>query len=423
MCRAKVLIWFVLSIAATSYSSASDRWPQWRGEQFNGVSEETNLPTEWSQTENVLWRFPLPGASGATPAIWKDHIFVSTADGDDLYLICVDTQGNELWRKLVAGGSNQKVRGDEGNYASPSPSTNGERVFIMMGTGDLACFNFAGDELWHFNLQDKYGKFDIQFGMTSTPVLDKDRLYLQLLFTGGKHVIALDLDGKEVWHHNRESDARNEGEHSYASPTIYRDSEREFLLTHGGDCIVAHSLKDGSEIFRSYGMNPKENYNRTFRLISSPATAPGIIVAPTAKNGPVLAIDPAAKGDITSDSQMRLWTLPKRTPDVPSPLIYDGLVYLCRAENGIVECLDAKSGERVYEQSTHRDRHRASPVYADGKIYLAARDGVMTVLKAGREPEILATNKMEEAISSSPAIAAGRIYVRTFNALYAIGKE
>jgi outer membrane protein assembly factor BamB len=301
--------------------------------------------------------------------------------------------------------------------------TDGKHVWAIMGTGDIGCYTLDGKEVWKFNLQDRVGKFNIAFGMTSTPVLDGDRIYLQLLFTGGRHVLALDKNtGKTLWQVERNSDARDECEHSYASPTLYRDGNLEYLLTHGGDYVVAHRLTDGCEIWRCGGLNPPGNYNPTLRFVASPLAVPGLIVVPSAKNGPVLGIDPAVKGNITESEDGHKWRRGENTPDVPSPLVHDGLVYLCR-ENGTLLVLDAKTGEQVYQERAYSDRYRASPVYADGKIYLTSRDGTVTVVKAGRKFEVLAENKMGESISSSPIISGGRIYLRSFDALYAIGEK
>jgi outer membrane protein assembly factor BamB len=147
---------------------------------------------------------------------------------------------------------------------------------------------------------------------------------------------------------------------------------------------------------------------------------PGLIVVPSAKNGPVLALKPTGKGDITGQTDHYHWVRPANTPDVPSPLVVDGIVYLCR-ENGNLFAVDAKTGEEYYpEQRTHGHRHRASPLYADGKIFITARDGTITVVKAGKEFEKLATNTMGEEIAASPIVSNGTLYVRSFNALYAI---
>lgn len=400
----------------------AQNWSQWRGDRLDGVSSELFLPTEWSPTKNVAWKLPMPGPAGSTPVIWGDHIFLTSVADDKLLLMCISDKGKELWQREIGAG-NKDVRGDEGNSASPSPCTDGKYVWAFMGTGDLACYDFAGNEIYKFNLQDRYGKFDIQFGMTSTPVLDGNRLYFQLIHTGGAQVICLDkATGKEIWKRSRASDAHDECLHSYASPTLYRDDKQSFLITHGADYVVAHRLEDGQELWRCGGLNPPGTYNNTLRFVASPVAVPGLIVVPSAKNGPVLGILPTARGDITTSNVGKAWTMKKNTPDVPSPLVYDGLVYLCR-ENGNLICLEAKTGKQLYEKRTHADRHRASPVYADGKIFLTARDGTISVVKPGPEFELLASNSMNENMSSSPAIAERTIYLRTFDNLYAIRRK
>ena len=398
----------------------ADNWPQWRGAKLDGISAETGIPTTWSATENVIWRLPLPGPAGATPVVWGERVFLTSANGDQLVLLCVNTDGKLLWSQVVAG-NNQTVRGDEGNYASPSPITDGEHVWSLMGTGDLACFTVDGKAVWHVSLQERYGAFNIQFGMASTPVLDGDRIYLQLLHTAGQWVVALDkASGREIWKQRRASDARDECEHSYASPVLYRDSKTALLLTHGADYIVAHRLSDGGEVWRCGGLNPKGAYNNTLRFVASPLAAPGLVIVPSAKNGPVFALDPHSQGDITDSATAHRWTRAKNTPDVPSPLVHDGLCYLCR-EDGTLLCLEAATGIEVYQKRGHSDRHRASPVLVDGKLLLTARDGTVTVVQPGREFKILAQNTLGEPISSSPSPAGGRLYLRTFQALYAVG--
>ncbi len=419
-----VIAVFLFTLAPEAFG---ENWPQWRGPRLNGISAETSVPTHWSNTENVAWRFPLPGPGGATPIIWEDRIFVTSVADNDLVLICVGTNGKEQWRQTVCSG-NKDVRGDEGNSASPSPCTDGQHVWTFMANGWLACYTVDGTEVWKLDLQTRYGKLKIAFGMTSTPVLDGDRLYLQLIHGEGNPstreaiVVALDkATGNEIWKQERPSDARNECEHSYASPTLYRDDQREFLLSHGADYVVAHDLKDGHELWRCGGLNPLGDYNPTLRFVSSPVVSPGLIVVPSAKNGPVFGIKPAVDGDITAREDAFWWRRPQNTPDVPSPLVHDGLVYLCR-ENGNLIVMDAGTGEQLYEERTTRERHRASPVYAAGHVYLTARNGIVTVVKAGREFSIVAENNMQEEISASPAISNGRLYLRTFAALYAIEK-
>ena len=418
------MVIFLVILLTVVRTTVAENWPHWRGPNHNGISFETGLPVKWSKTENVLWRLPLPGPAGATPVVWEDRIFLTAAEGDDLVLLCVSTDGDILWKRIVGSG-NKVVRGDEGNSASPSPSTDGKHVWVFMSNGDLACYDFEGNEIWKSNLQKRYGEFNMFFVMASTPLLDGDRLYLQLIHSNVWLVLALDkTTGSEIWKHERKSDAVGESEQSYASPFIYRDDQHKFLLVHGADYITAHNLDDGSEIWYCNGLNPKDNYNRTLRFVASPVAAPGLIVVPSAKNGPVLGLKPGGKGNITKQKELYLWKRENNTPDVPSPLIHDGLVYLCR-ENGMLICMDAKTGEEVYQEPVYHEqkrdrRYRASPVYADGKIYLTARCGVVTVVKAGREFELLSLNDLEETISASPVISNGKLYLRSFDALYAI---
>jgi outer membrane protein assembly factor BamB len=405
---------------------SAGNWPQWRGPKNDGVSTETGLPAEWSETKNVLWKLPMPGMGGATPCVWGDKIFLTSGDEtDQLLALCVGTDGKEVWRKVLGKGGG-KARGDEGNGASASPSTDGKHVWFFAGSGDLACFDFAGNEVWKANLQERYGRFRIQFGMHSTPVLYEGRLYLQILHDGGQNVICLDaVNGKEVWKVNRSSDGRAECLHSYASPFIWTNGKDAYLVTHGNDYTVAHELADGEEIWRVGELNPKTKYNPTLRFVASPLCTPDLIVVPTAKNGPVVAVKPTAKGTVKAGSEFEVWRRPNGTPDVPSPLVRDGVVYLAR-ENGFLECMDAETGKDLYApQRLHNSRYRASPVYADGKIYIAARDGVVTVVKAGRTFNLLAENRFGagEEITASPVTADGRLYIRGFKNLYALGTK
>jgi outer membrane protein assembly factor BamB len=399
----------------------AENWPQWRGPNNDGISGETNLPAEWNATQNIVWNLPLPGMSGATPAIWGDRIFLTSEDGDDIVLLCVSTQGKKVWKRKLATGK-ARFRRDEANQASPSPCTDGKHVFSFTGTGDFACFDIDGKEIWKFNAQERYGKFQIQHGMHVTPLLYGDRLYHSLLHSGGWWVIAIDkATGKDVWKIKRESDARAECEHSYASPCLWHNDKDAYLIVHGCDYTTAHSLGDGSEIWRLGDLNPKDAYNFTLRFVTTPVAVADLIVVPTAKNGPVIGVKPQAKGMITAGSSFEQWRKPLITPDVPSPLVHDGLVYLCR-EMGILICMDAKTGKELYQERLHPARYRASPVYADGKIYCTSRDGWFSVVKAGPKYELLAVNRLPDQFAASPAISGGRIYLRGFEGLYAIGQ-
>ncbi len=434
----QILCWalfvFSLNLCALNTATRADNWPQWRGPQGGGLSTEKGIPVKWSTTEHVAWRAPMPGQGGATPAVWGDRMFITSADGDDLVLICLNVQnGEQLWRKVVASG-NKDARAGEGNSASPSPSTDGQHVWVFFSTGILACYDFDGHEIWNFDVGQRFGTIDIQFGMASTPVLHGEHLYLQLIHGAMKkdsdartgQVIKLDkLTGETLWVHKRVTDAFFECKHSYASPFLYDDGRQQFLVVHGADCTTGHALDSGRELWRFAGLNGPSDINskndETFRFVASPAVIPGTIVIPTAKSGPTVAlrVDEHLRGNVSDNQQVRRWHL-SETPDVSIPLVVDDLVYLLH-KDGKLQCVELETGKQVYFERTHTVQHRVSPLYADGHIYFCGKDGVCTVVKAGREFEIVATNDMAgEPITASPIVANGTLYIRTYAAVYAI---
>ncbi len=335
-------------------------------------------------------------------------------------LLCVSTAGENLWIAKVADsrakGTNEKT------LASPSPSTDGKRVYTMTGDGEVVAFDFAGKEVWRFNAQERYGRFRLGFGYHTTPVLHDRRLYLQLIHSGGAWVVAIDAaSGRELWKVERPSDGTNECEHAYTSPSIWSKASDAQLITHGNDYAIGHRLIDGKELWRVAELNPKERYSRTLRFVASPVVSEGLIVIPSAKGRGVVGLKPGASGIILPGNKSEQWRLTRGTPDVVSPLIYGREVYLNR-ENGSIACLDAATGKQQYEERAHAQTYRASPVAADGKIYVTARDGTVSVLKAGPKFEVLSKNKIADSLTASPALANGHIYLRGIKALYSIGK-
>jgi outer membrane protein assembly factor BamB len=416
-CRMLVASCLLMALAP---AARAENWPNWRGPDRDGISHETRLPVVWSETKNIAWKLPLPGKGGATPVIWGDRLFLTAGVNSDLVLLCISTDGKVLWQRKLGTAGRLAIRRDEANEASASPSTDGKHVYTFVGSGDVACFDFAGTEVWKFNLQERYGKFQIQHGMHSTPLLYGDRLYLSLLHSGGHWLVAVDkATGKEVWKVARPTDARSESKEAYTSPCFWQNGTEPCVVVVGCDYATAHRLSDGAEVWRLGDLNPKNRYSDMLRIISSPVAVPDLLVVPTARGGLVVGVKPGASGRIGAGSAFEQWRKAKGAPDVPSPLIQGGQVYLCR-ENGVLLCLDAKTGALRYEQSIHRSRYRASPVYADGKVYLTARDGTFHVVKAGPKYELLATNVLSDEFTASPAIANGRLYLRGFGSLYAI---
>jgi outer membrane protein assembly factor BamB len=424
------------AVAAWSFAAArAEHWPQWRGPRHDGVAAVRGLPAGWSKTKHVAWRTPLPGRAGATPCVWGDRVFLTSNEGDDLVLLGVNARdGAILWKRRVCGG-NADARAGEGNSASPSPCTDGEHVWVFFGTGILACYTVDGREVWKLDANERFGKIDIQFGMTSTPVLDGDALYLQLIHgpmklgddTRTGKVIRLDKrTGATVWAVDRVTNAQFECKHSYASPFLYRHEGREFLVAHGADCVTGHALADGRELWRFGGLNgpsatnPKP-HDQTFRLVASPCVAPGTIIVPTCKGGPTVALrvgDDLA-GDCTGKPSVVKWVNPI-TPDVSIPLVADGLVYMLH-KDGKLQCVDLETGKDVYLERTHTGQHRSSPLLADGRIYYGSNDGWVTIVRPGRSFEQLDTVDFGgEAITASLVAVGDTLYVRSYDALYAI---
>jgi len=412
----------------------AENWPQWRGARADGVSVEKDIAIRWDTQRSIRWRAELPGQSGATPVVWNQRIFLTSAEGDDLVVMCLATDtGKTIWKKRVAGG-NQNARAGEGNSASPSPVTDGTNLWVFFSTGVLACLDFDGSEVWKFDVGERFGKLDIQFGLTSTPVLDGDHLYLQLIHGAMKRddssrtgkVIQLDKKtGETRWEMERLTSAEFECKHSYASPFLYDDGKQRFLVAHGADCTTGHSLTNGEEIWRLSNLNGptalnKQKNDATFRFVASPLVIPGSIIVPTAKAGPTVAlkINSILKGTIAQDASVIAWVLPN-TPDVSIPLIVDGLVYFLH-KNGKLQCVELASGHEHYNERLHTSEYRASPIYADGHLYISAKDGVTSVVKAGPRYELVAENDLGEPITASPVIANEALYLRTYNALYSI---
>ena len=219
-------------------------------------------------------------------------------------------------------------------------------MWALMTNGILHCFEMDGTLAWKKDLQQEYGEFQIQFGMASTPILDGNRIYLQLIDGGyadrseTSHgwVVALDAQsGDELWKYERVTDGYAENKHAYTSPVLYRDSEREFLITHGGDYAMGHSLQDGSELWRCGGINPLGNdYNPFLRFVASPTCVEGLIALPSAKQGPVFGLNPTQlSGDITDKASAFVWRRDRGTPDVASPRIYQGRVYLAGGKRDV----------------------------------------------------------------------------------------
>lgn len=417
--RKRFLGIMVVSVLSLSVVRAGD-WPQWRGPNLNGISNEKNLPVKWTAEENVAWKIPMPGLSGSTPIIWRDRIFLSVAEGDNLALWAVDkNKGAVLWKQPLGAG-NVKMR--KHNMSSPSPVTDGRAVYVMTGTGILAAFDFGGKALWTRDIQKEYGTFGLNWGYSSSPLLFEDSLYIQVLH-GMKtdepsYVMRIDKkNGKTLWKVDRPTNAIRESPDSYTTPGLLRYGKTTEIVITGGDCVTGHDPATGKELWRANGLNPDNN--PFYRIVASPIIFNDIIYAPT-RVKPLLALRSGGRGDITSSHV--IWST-VNGPDVPTP-VTDGKYFYIITDKGIVYCLDAKTGAEVYgQQRLKPGTYSGSPVLADGKIYITDEDGLTTVIAAGPKFEVLAENPLGEYTLSSPAISEGKIYIKTSGHLYAIGKK
>jgi outer membrane protein assembly factor BamB len=407
---------FVAALAAPAFA---DNWPQWRGPKFDNHSAEKGLPTEWSADKNVVWKLKLPGRGASTPSVWGKQLFITCADGDDIVLMCVGTDGKEQWKRPISNTGKKLYRGEEGNDASASCITDGKHVWAFSGGGQLVCFTVDGKPVWSVDLQ-KYGKFDIQFGCHWTPVLYKGTLYLQVMHRKAQLVAALNAaTGAELWKKDRPGYGKGESPDTYASAIIWEGEGGPLLVAHGNDYCTGHRLTDGEEVWRVQGLNPTTN--GAWRFVSCPLVTPDLIVVPSCKNGPTVAFNPVgAKGDITPENKAEFWRF-KATPDVVAPIRVGDIVYL--ASDGPFTAVDAKTGEQIYRQNVSPGKHRANMIAADGKIYVTSTTGAIDVVQAGREFKKLATNTLPDTLYATPAPADGRLYIRGWTHLWAIGTK
>jgi outer membrane protein assembly factor BamB len=407
----------VMMVVATL---SADNWPQWRGPQLNGVSAEKGLPLNWTDQTNVAWKLPLPEWSGATPIVWGDAIFLNVAQGSSLSLWCVDRKGPTVMWKAPLGGGNHQER--KQNMSSPSPVTDGTRVFAMTGTGVLKGFDFKGNTLWSRDIQAEYGRFGLQWGYASSPLLHEDALFVQVLhgMTTDDPSYLLRIDkatGKTVWRVERPTTAVSESPDAYTTPALVQLGSAAEIVVSGGDVVTGHDPATGKELWRLTGLNPSNDPN--YRIVASPVVAGGLIIAPSRQN-PVIAIRPGGRGDVSQSH--KAWQF-ARGPDVPTPVSDGTQVYLV-TDNGVVHALNAKTGAVVWGPMRLKSgTYSASPILADGRVYVTNEDGLTSVFAAGPAFQVLAENPLNDYTLSSPAVSQGQIFIRTAKHLYAIGSR
>jgi len=413
---------FFSSIAIATLSA--ENWPQWRGPAMNGISTEKGLPLKWSAEENIAWKVPMPGRSGSTPIIWNETIFlnIGTADGSgDLELWALNrNDGKIMWKGPIAGGNHIERKQ---NMSSPSPVTDGRTVWVMTGVGVLKAFDFKGKELWTRDIQKDYGRFGLNWGYASSPLLEEGDLFVQVLHgmktDDPSYILRIDGEtGKTLWRVDRPTNAIRESPDSYTTPALLRYGTTKEIVISGGDVVTGHDPSTGKEAWRVDGLNPTNNPN--FRIIASPLVAGDMVIAPT-RERPMLAIKAGGRGDVTRTH--KIWTF-DNGPDVPTPVSDGKLVYTVN-DRGIAFALDLQTGKVVYgPERLKNDSYSASPVLAEGRIYVTSEnEGVTSVYKAGPAFELLAQNSLNDYCLSSPAMSDGQIFIRTTGHLWAIGQR
>ncbi|HVS13955.1 MAG TPA: PQQ-binding-like beta-propeller repeat protein [Thermoanaerobaculia bacterium] len=412
-CRPLLLVLPLILVAGVA--GAID-WPHWRGPNRNGTSGERSLPVTWSETENVAWKLEVPGVSGATPIVVGERIFLNVGVDERLELWSVARATGEVqWRRELGAG-NQVTR--KQNMSSPSPVADGERVFALTGTGVLKGFTHEGAELWARDLQEEYGAFGLNWGYASSPLLYDGALYVQVLHgmktDDPSYVMSIEpATGANRWRVERPTDARMESPDAYTTPAIVEVGERRELVIAGGDYVTGHDLATGRELWRLAGLNPEKN--PMYRVVASPVVTGNLLFVPSRVN-PLLAFEVPPEGP-----PRPLWSLDRGT-DVPTPAT-DGESFYLVNDRGLLRKLDARTGEDLWSepQRLAQGTYSASPVLADGNLYVTNESGTTSVVAGSGEFRLLAENVLDGYTLASPAISDGRILLRTDRYLYCIG--
>lgn len=434
-------------IEEPSSQSPRENWPSFRGNHASGVADGQNLPDEWDgeSLKHIRWKTPIPGLAHSSPVIWGDRLFVTTVVSTEkdasfrhgLYgsgdaspdrsvqswrVLCLNKNtGKVIWQRTAHEGVPKDKRHIKATYANASPAVDGRYVAAMFGSEGLYLYDMNGKLLWQkdFGILN-LGAYDVptyEWGSASSPIIYKGLVILQCDTQGEDFIVACDArTGRTVWKTERDELP------SWGTPTIYEGSGRSELITNASNFIRGYDPLTGKELWRLGG--------------SSKITAPTpiydgeLIVVASGRRPvkPIFVLKAGASGDISlpqgkTSSERVVWSNTGRGPYMPTPLIYDGLLYTLH-NNGVFDCYRLQSGEEIYRQRLPHvgGGFSASPVAADGKLYLLGEDGEIFVIKAGESFRLLATNSLDERIMASPALGGGMMFVRAEHHLFAIGR-
>ncbi len=424
------------AFAGENRLDAREQWGQWRGPLGTGVAPRGDPPVEWSEDSNVRWKTAIPGKGHSTPVVWGDRIFLTTAVpyGEALasehehahgahnnvdarqrmkfIVLAVDRRdGRILWQRQVRSDRPHDSAHESGSWASGSAVTDGERVYASFGSGGLYCLDLDGRLLWEMdpgNMQILHGH-----GEGSSPALHRDTLVVNWDHQGGSFVMALDKrTGKEKW-----KVARDEVT-SWSSPLIVEHAGKSQVIIAATKRVRAYDLANGDLIWECGGLSGN--------VVASPVAAEGYVYVTNSYNTrAMLAIRlERAKGDITGTDAV-VWTRSRDTPYVPSPVLYDNVLCFLKHYQGLLTCVNAKSGAALFgPQRVPGIRNvYASLVGAADRIYITDLGGTTAVIKRGDKFELLANNRLDDSFSASPAIVGDEMFLRGARHLYCIAAK
>lgn len=415
---------------------AADSWPQWRGPANDGIAAKADPPVEWSETKNIRWKVEIPGSGSATPVVWGDRMFVltavdtgkqgpgavaapppadsrgmSTAAPTTIHqfnVICLERMsGKTLWTRTAVEAVPHEGHHTSHGFASGSPATDGKLLIASFGSRGLFCYDLDGALKWSKNLGAM--KIKVGFGEGISPVLYRDSVIVNWDHEGASFLVRLDAaTGEEKWRV-----ARDEGT-TWTTPLVVEAAGAVQVIVNGTKRTRSYDLATGKGIWECGGqaMNP----------IPMPVVLDGVVYCMTGYKGfAVVAIRLDSKGDVTDTKQV-VWKRSDAGPYVASPLIYDGLLYYTKERQGILMCVDARTGETKYgpERLPDIDTIYASLAGAAGRIYIPGREATTLVLKHGPKFEILAENSLSEGIDASPVMVGNQLYLRGSKHLYCI---
>ena len=382
-------------------------WPRWRGPSGQGLVYGSGYPDTWSETENILWKTPVPGTGNSSPIVWEDHIFITTAyeGGQRLSLLAYRrSDGEPLWESFAPVGPSERPHQKNG-HASATPTSDGERIYVSFGARGLMAFDFNGSLLWSQDV----GQIRNYHGTAGSPLIYKDRIIVFQDHSAGSFVAAFDTrTGAQLWRTPRQASV------GWGSPIAVHLEGHDEIIVHSQRRVYAYDPDTGAELWWCDG--------NTFEVIPTPVVGYGMLFCSSGRAGPTMAIQPGGRGDVT-ESHM-VWSSPRGSPFVPSPILYGDQLYLVNDMASIATSLDARTGEDLWQGRlgvARREGFSASPVAVDGKVFFTNDNGETFVIRAGPEFELLHVNEIGERTLASPALAGDRWYVRTARNLIAIG--